>query len=161
MDEDRIEGAATTIGGKIKDAAGGLVGDAGIQARGKADQLSGRAQNAYGSAKDAVGEGAWTLADQVEEFVHDQPIVAGQKPLDFYSRLVFQAGNDTANAAADSEASALIVRQLGDQRASISGVSLDEEASNIIKYQAAYQAAARVVTTVNTLLGLAVNLGQD
>jgi len=93
--------------------------------------------------------------------VHDQAIVNGQKPLDFYSSLVFQAGNSTAHASADSEASALVLSQLGDQRASISGVSLDEEASNIIKYQAAYQASARVVTTVSTLLDLAVNLGKD
>ncbi|MBI3478432.1 MAG: flagellar hook-associated protein FlgK [Acidobacteria bacterium] len=93
--------------------------------------------------------------------VHDQAIVAGQKPLDFYSRLVFTIGTDTANAGSDLEASSLIVRQLGDQRASVSGVSLDEEAASIIRYQAAYQAAARVVTTVNTMLDLAVNLGRD
>jgi len=93
--------------------------------------------------------------------VHDQAVVNGQTPLDFYSGLVFQAGNSTANASADSDASSLILRQLDDQRSSISGVSLDEEASNIIKYQAAYTAAARVVTTVSDLLDLAVNLGKD
>ena len=76
MDENRIDGAATNIGGKLKDAVGGLVGDAGMQTEGKADQLSGRVQNTYGSAKDALCDGASTLADQVEEFVHDQPIVA-------------------------------------------------------------------------------------
>ena len=53
------------------------------------------------------------------------------------------------------------MRQLGDQRASISGVSLDEEAASISRYQAAYQAAARIVTTVNNMLDLAVNLGKD
>ncbi len=93
--------------------------------------------------------------------VHNQAIVAGKKPLEFYSSLVFQIGNDTAHASSDLEASALIVRQLGDQRAALSGVSLDEEAANIVRYQAAYQAAARVVTTVSTLLDLAVNLGKD
>jgi flagellar hook-associated protein 1 FlgK len=93
--------------------------------------------------------------------VHDQAIVAGQKPLDFYSNLVFRIGSETANAIADSNGSQLILRQLEDQRAAVSGVSLDEEASNIIRYQAAYQAAARVVTTVSTLLDLAVNLGKD
>src|SRR5713101_170471 len=91
--------------------------------------------------------------------VHDQAVAAGQKPLDFYSRLVFQVGSDTANAAADLSASQLILRQLEDQRASISGVSLDEEAANIVRYQTAYQAAARVISTVNTLLDTAVNLG--
>lgn len=92
--------------------------------------------------------------------VHDQAVVAGQKPLDFYSRLIFQVGSDTANASADLNASSLILRQLEDQRSSISGVSLDEEAANIVRYQTAYQAAARVVTTVNDMLDAAVNLGR-
>jgi flagellar hook-associated protein 1 FlgK len=92
--------------------------------------------------------------------VHDQAVVAGQKPLDFYSRMVFQVGSDTANASADLSASSLILQQLEDQRASISGVSLDEEAANIVRYQTAYQAAARVVTTVTAMLDAAVNLGR-
>jgi flagellar hook-associated protein 1 FlgK len=61
--------------------------------------------------------------------VHDQAVVAGQKPLDFYSSLVFKVGSETANAVADLDASQLILRQLEDQRAAISSVSLDEEAA--------------------------------
>ena len=76
MDQDRIQGAATNIGGKIKDAVGGAIGDGGMQASGKADQVGGKLQNTYGSAKDAVSDGASTLADQLEDFVHDQPVVA-------------------------------------------------------------------------------------
>jgi flagellar hook-associated protein 1 FlgK len=74
--------------------------------------------------------------------------------------MVFQVGSDTANASADLTASSLILQQLEDQRASVSGVSLDEEAANIVRYQTAYQAAARVVTTVNDMLDAAVNLGR-
>ena len=76
MDENRIEGAAATIGGKVEDTVGSLVGDTRLQTEGKADQLSGRVQNAYGSAKDALGDGASTLADQLEEFVQDKPLLA-------------------------------------------------------------------------------------
>ena len=76
MDENRFEGAATNLGGKVKDAVGGLVGDTSLQTQGKSDQISGRVQNAYGSAKDPVGDGAATLTDQIEEFVQDKPIVA-------------------------------------------------------------------------------------
>ena len=76
MDENRVEGAATNIGGKIKDAVGGLVGDTSLQTQGKTDQAGGRVQNAYGSAKDVLGDGAGNLADQIEEFVQDKPIVA-------------------------------------------------------------------------------------
>ncbi|MFY9561124.1 MAG: flagellar hook-associated protein FlgK [Terriglobales bacterium] len=92
--------------------------------------------------------------------VHDQVVAGGQKPLDFYSNIVFQVGSDTANTGADLDASQLILRQLEDQRASVSGVSLDEEAANMVRYQTAYQAAARVVTTINDMLDAVVNLGR-
>ena len=91
--------------------------------------------------------------------VHDQAVVNGQTPLDFYSNLVFQVGSTTSNASADVDASQQILQQLQDQRGSISGVSLDEEAANMVQYQTAYQAAARVVSTINALLSDAVNLG--
>jgi len=92
--------------------------------------------------------------------VHDQAVVAGEKPLDFYSQVVFQVGSDTANASADLNAAELILQQLEDQRSSVSGVSLDEEATNMVRYQTAYQAAARVVTTINDMLDAVVNLGR-
>jgi flagellar hook-associated protein 1 FlgK len=91
--------------------------------------------------------------------VATQSVANGQTPIDAYSSIVFQVGNDTSNTSADSDSSNLILQKLGDQRGSISGVSLDEEAANIIKYQTAYQAAARVVSTINSLLSDAVNLG--
>jgi flagellar hook-associated protein 1 FlgK len=89
------------------------------------------------------------------------PLANGQTPIDSYSSIVFKVGNDTANTSAEADASNLIVQQLQDQRGSISGVSLDEEAANLIQYQATYQAAARVVSIVSSLLSDAVNLGLD
>ena len=85
----------------------------------------------------------------------------GQTPIDSYSSIVFQVGNDTSNTSADADSSNLILQQLQDQRGSVSGVSLDEQASNLIQYQTAYQAAARVISTIDNLLADAVNLGVD
>ena len=76
MDEDRIKGAATDFGGKLKEAIGGAVGDTGTKAEGKADQASGQLQNAYGSAKDGARETADTLEAQVVSFVKERPLVA-------------------------------------------------------------------------------------
>ena len=76
MDEDRIKGAATNIGGKLKDTAGGLLGDSKTQAEGKADQASGQLQNASGSAKDTVREGAETMGEQIDSLMKEQPMVA-------------------------------------------------------------------------------------
>jgi flagellar hook-associated protein 1 FlgK len=41
----------------------------------------------------------------------------------------------------------------------VSGVSLDEEASNLLLYQRAYQAAAQAITTVSQMLETAINMG--
>ena len=76
MDEDRLKGAATNLGGKAKDAIGGLIGDTKTQAEGKADQASGRMQNAYGSAKDGARETAETLEAQLGSFVKERPLMA-------------------------------------------------------------------------------------
>jgi uncharacterized protein YjbJ (UPF0337 family) len=53
-DQDRIDGAAKNIGGKIKEAAGNVTGDEKLKAEGKADQLSGKVQNAVGGVKDSL-----------------------------------------------------------------------------------------------------------
>ena len=53
-DNDRIEGAAKNIGGKIKEAAGNITGDEKLKAEGKADQLGGKVQNAVGGIKDSL-----------------------------------------------------------------------------------------------------------
>ena len=76
MDEDRIKGAATNIGGKAKDAVGGAMGDSKTQAEGKADQVSGQLQNAYGSAKDSAQEAAGTLGAQLDSFLKERPMAA-------------------------------------------------------------------------------------
>ena len=53
-DHDRIEGAATNMGGKAKEAAGKLTGDEKLKAEGRADQVKGKVQNAVGGVKDAL-----------------------------------------------------------------------------------------------------------
>lgn len=54
MNNDRIEGSAKVVVGKVKLAVGQALGDAKLQAEGHAGKLEGTAQNAIGSLKDAV-----------------------------------------------------------------------------------------------------------
>jgi flagellar hook-associated protein 1 FlgK len=51
--------------------------------------------------------------------------------------------------------------QLTTQQDTLSGVNLDTEASNLTMYQRAYQAAAQVLTIVNSLYASAINLGTE
>jgi flagellar hook-associated protein 1 len=91
--------------------------------------------------------------------IANQVVANGQTPLSAYSSIVFQVGSDTANTSAEADSSLLILQQLQNQRGSISGVSLDEEAANLVKFQTAYQAASRVVSVIDSLLSDALNLG--
>jgi flagellar hook-associated protein 1 FlgK len=87
-----------------------------------------------------------------------QAVVNGQNPSDNYSNIVFNVGNATANASAEQSASSLVLQQLNDQRASVSGVSLDEEAANMVRYQNAYTASAQVITAINAMMQTTINM---
>ena len=52
MNNSQIEGTAQDLGGKVKDAVGGLTGDASLQAEGKADQGIGQLKSFGGKAVD-------------------------------------------------------------------------------------------------------------
>lgn len=93
--------------------------------------------------------------------VQEQPGSSGLTPLNAYSKIVYQIGSQISGAEADSSAAGTMLQQLNDQQGSISGVNIDEEVTNLITYQHAYEAAARVIATVNTLLGEAINLGNN
>ena len=54
MDKDRIDGAAKTVGGKVKEAVGKLTGDQKTVAEGQGEQKVGKVQNAVGGLKDTV-----------------------------------------------------------------------------------------------------------
>jgi flagellar hook-associated protein 1 len=88
----------------------------------------------------------------------NQAIIAGQTPTNYYSGIVFDVGNDTANASAEQTASSSILQQLNDQRATVSGVSLDQEAANMVQYQNAYSASAQVITAINDMMYAVVNM---
>ena len=68
---------------------------------------------------------------------------------------------ETVLRVADLELSAsnAMLQQLQQQQASVSGVSLDEEASNLLLYQRAYQAAARAISAVDQMLQTAIQMG--
>lgn len=72
MDKNTVEGVVTEGVGKAKDATGAITGDLGLQAEGKVDQLTGKAQRTFG---DTIEE----AQDQIEgaaEMVRTNPFAA-------------------------------------------------------------------------------------
>ena len=70
----------------------------------------------------------------------------------FYNTLVGQVANTTRTISQSYDSTVLVNNQVAAMRDSVSGVSLDEEMANLIKYQHAYTAAARLITMSDEML---------
>jgi flagellar hook-associated protein 1 FlgK len=84
---------------------------------------------------------------------------SGQTAAAAYSNLVFQVGNTASNASAQSTAIGLNLQQLTNQQGSVSAVDTNQEATNLLLYQTAYEAAARIVSTIQQLGTVTLNMG--
>lgn len=91
----------------------------------------------------------------------NQSVVSGETPSNFYSEIVSQVGNDTSNASTALTSQNLLVQQIQDQVGAVSGVSLNEEGTNLVLYQNAYSAAARVASVIASMMQVAINLGSS
>jgi flagellar hook-associated protein 1 FlgK len=73
-----------------------------------------------------------------------------------YSQLVTKIGSDSASAIRATTNANVLVNSLQNRRESVSGVSLDEEMTNLIRFQKGYSAAARALTTIDDALELLI-----
>jgi len=90
--------------------------------------------------------------------LQNQAIVNGQTPLNAYSNLVFQIGNDVSTAQSEQQGAQASIQQVQNQIGSVSGVSINEEAANLIQYQQAYQAAAQVASVIQSLTSTVITM---
>lgn len=86
-------------------------------------------------------------------------VVGGENTLDeFYNSVVGKVGIQAKRAETSSASQRDIVKQLGNIRESISGVSLDEEATKLIEYQKSFDASARLIRTADEMFDTVLNL---
>ena len=71
---------------------------------------------------------------------------------DFYGSLVSDVGGFTAQAKVNMDHQSTVSLQLATYREEVSGVSMDEEMVNMVQFQSAYNAAAKLVSTVDEML---------
>ncbi len=76
---------------------------------------------------------------------------------DSYNSLVSDVGTATKQAELSSLSQNRVLDQAISSRESTSGVNLDEEAANLIRYQQAYQAAAQLISVANELFDIVLN----
>jgi flagellar hook-associated protein 1 FlgK len=118
--------------------------------------------NPQAVAAAAVGEGSAGNGNALAlAHLSTANIVGGQSASSFFASLLGRIGTAAAGATTDNTAQQATLAQLTTQRNSLSGVSLDEEAANLTKYQRSYQAAAKVLSIVNSIMAGAINLGEQ
>lgn len=78
---------------------------------------------------------------------------------DYYSRTVAKLGSALSNSNTQVASQTAVANMLTNQRSSVSGVNLDEEMTNLMAFQRAYQASAHVVSTVDQMIQTVLGLG--
>jgi len=86
------------------------------------------------------------------------PALGNQSFGDAYGQVVSNFGHALQNANGQLSDHDIVNTMLLQQRDSISGVSIDEEMTNLITFQKAYQASAKLVTTVDEMLDTILNM---
>lgn len=104
---------------------------------------------------DADGDN--TIADAIcdldsDETCYESDAKAGDI-IDFYTAVTSWLATAGDTAATNYETQASLVTQLDTQRQSVSCISIDEEMANMIKFQTAYAASARVMNLIDGLIG--------
>lgn len=129
--------------------------------------LSGRPQegDTFSVAFNANGvsdnRNALKLVDlQSKATINVDPAAPGSTGVSFsdgYGDLVERVGTLTAQARLDGEATSAILAQATDNRDSLSGVNLDEEAANLIKFEQYYNASAQIIQVARSLFDTLIN----
>ncbi|MCG5497233.1 flagellar hook-associated protein FlgK [Ectothiorhodospira variabilis] len=79
---------------------------------------------------------------------------------DAYNGLIGKVGTQTRQTQVAAESQARLLADAKAQRESLSGVNLDEEAANLLRFQQAYQASAQVIAVTSTLFDTLIGVAR-
>jgi flagellar hook-associated protein 1 FlgK len=92
------------------------------------------------------------------ELKHMKILTTGTASMgDFIGAMVNDLGEKSLIATSKAEHQTLLINNLDQRRESICGVSMDEEMTNMVKFQHGYNAAAKIITTMDEMLDVVVN----
>jgi flagellar hook-associated protein 1 FlgK len=75
-----------------------------------------------------------------------------------YRKMIVASGVETATAAGNLATQSVVSSNVDSARDSVAGVSIDEEMTNMLQFQHAYQAAGKMVQTINSMLDDLMNM---
>jgi flagellar hook-associated protein 1 FlgK len=110
------------------------------------------------AASDAPGEaGNIDVLNALLDLRRNMDMFSEGAPEDFMKSLVATLGIDSQEAGNYSDNQQIVVNQIVNRRLSDSGVSIDEEMANLVKFQHAYNAAARMIQTISEIYETLIN----
>jgi flagellar hook-associated protein 1 FlgK len=112
----------------------------------------------FPGAQGEVDPGDGSAAQEIAA-LRNNPVMVGQTSTfdDYFADSVAEIGLKGEEAERALETQDTIMKDLTDMRQSISGVNIDEEVAQMIKFQHGYTAAARFVTTMDEMLNVIIN----
>lgn len=111
---------------------------------------------ANSSAAGDNGNGLMLAGVQAQDVLDGGTVSVGQS----YSQLVAEVGSASRQLKANLDAQGVVLESIETEQLETSGVNLDEEAANLIRFQQAYQAAAQVVSVASTLFDTLISATQ-
>ncbi len=106
---------------------------------------------------------AGTVAGEIANLLTDKNTTVGAKTGSFssiFGSIISEVGEQVRSADDALQTQSAIISQLTAQREAVSGVSLDEEAINLMQYQKAYEAAARFMKVADEMTQTILSLAQ-
>lgn len=121
------------------------------------DNIAAAEEDPTSSSGPGDSRNASLLAQLKEGNTHADPDIDGSTYQDYFTGIIASIGVESAEAIRVQENQEFLLAQLEERRQSVSGVSIDEEMANMIMYQRAYEASARVVTIMDEMLEIIIN----
>lgn len=114
---------------------------------------------AIGGAMSPNSPGDNIIANEMVRFFQEKRFGEGRMSFsNVYEDIIGHLGTDVRQAVDEKQASDIVLAQIKENKEAVSGVSLDEEAQNMMKYQNAFNASSKLITTADdmmqTILGL-------
>ena len=94
------------------------------------------------------------------EFKYGNGVVVEDTPDGFYRNITGKIAIDTETSSRNQQTSEAIFNAVNQEQQSISGVNIDEELANLLKYQTAYSANAKIITTIDKMLQSLLSIKQ-
>ena len=108
------------------------------------------------NASNGIGDGSNAL--RIAKLRHTNGMVDNNTTFnDFYISVISRVGSEGEEAKDRIENQETLMKNLTNLRESVSGINLDEEMANMVAFQHGYNAAARVISTMDRMLDTIIN----